>query len=391
MKRNPKLASLKANYLFPEINLRKNQFLSNNPGITLISLGVGDTTESIPKSITQALVHSSSRLGTTEGYSGYGPEQGIQPLREKISSQIYKNQILPEEVFVSDGAKCDLGRLQMLFGSHVSIAVQDPSYPVYIEGSLIQGVENIEFMRCSPENDFFPDLRTTQRTDLIYFCSPNNPTGAVATKKQLEDLVSFAQKNRSIIIFDSAYSSYIKDPSLPKSIFEIEGARNVAIEISSFSKLAGFTGIRLGWTVIPKELRYDDGFSVWADWNRITTTIFNGASNIAQYGGCAALEPKGLIEINALADFYMENASILRKAFLNSHHKVFGGLHAPYLWVYFKGRNSWDTFHYLLEKCHLLTTPGSGFGPAGEGFIRLSAFGKRENILQAVERLKIIL
>lgn len=391
MKRNPTLNSLKTNYLFPEINLRKKQFLSDNPGVSLISLGVGDTTEPIPQSISQALVHSSSRLGTCDGYSGYGPEQGIQRLREKIASQIYKNQILSEEVFVSDGAKCDLGRLQMLFGCHVSIAVQDPSYPVYIDGSLIQGVENIAFMRCTPENDFFPDLATIPRTDLIYFCSPNNPTGAVATKKQLEDLVNFAQNNRSIIIYDSAYSNYIQDPSLPKSIFEIDGAKNVAIEINSFSKLAGFTGIRLGWTVIPKELRYDNGFSVWSDWNRMTTTIFNGASNIAQYGGCAALEPEGLIEINALADFYMENASILRKTFQNSSHKVFGGLHAPYLWVNFKDRNSWDTFHYLLEKCHILTTPGSGFGPAGEGFIRLSAFGKRENILQAVERLKVIL
>jgi len=229
MKRNPHMAKLNANYLFPEINLRKRQFLSLHPEAALISLGIGDTTEPIPQSIVSSLVEASTSLGTFEGYSGYGPEQGSKALRNKISSKIYNGLAAPEDIFISDGAKCDIGRLQMLFGSDVSIAVQNPSYPVYIDGSLIQGVEKIFFMPCLPENDFFPDLSAVPKTGLIYFCSPNNPTGAAVTKYQLEKLVDFAEANHSIIIYDSAYSHYIQDPALPKSIFEIERDKKVAI------------------------------------------------------------------------------------------------------------------------------------------------------------------
>lgn len=382
------MSRLKANYLFPEINLRKKQFLAEHPEASLISLGIGDTTEPISESIAKSLVEASAGLGTSQRYSGYGPEQGVKELREKIAAKIYLNRVHPEEVFISDGAKCDLGRLQMLFGNDLSIAVQDPSYPVYIEGSLIQGVKEIISMPCSPENQFFPDLLALPRTDLIYFCCPNNPTGAVATKAQLEKLVKFAQVNRSIIIFDSAYASYIQDPLIPKSIFEIEGAKNVAIEISSFSKLAGFTGIRLGWTVIPQELKYDDGSSIKADWNRLTSTIFNGASNIAQAGGCAVFEEKGLEEISSLTKYYLENATIIKKTLEEIGFEVFGGVNAPYLWVRFKGQKSWDIFQRFLDQFHIVTTPGSGFGPTGEEFIRFTAFGHRENVLQAVERLK---
>lgn len=388
MKRNPNMSMLKASYLFPEINSRKRQFLAQHPDASLISLGIGDTTEPIPQSIVYSLEHASTGLGTAVGYSGYGPEQGFKALREKIASKIYSNLVEPEEVFVSDGAKCDLGRLQMLFGNDISIAVQDPAYPVYIEGSVIQGVKNIIFMPCTPENQFFPDLEIVPHTDLIYFCSPNNPTGAVATRPQLEKLVRFAEANRSIIIFDSAYANYIQDPLIPKSIYEIEGARNVAIEISSFSKLAGFTGVRLGWTVIPDELKYDDGSSVKADWNRLTSTIFNGASNIAQAGGCAVLEEKGLQEVSSLTKYYLENARIIKETLQKLEYEVFGGDNAPYLWVRFKGQNSWDIFQQILDQFHIVTTPGSGFGPAGEEYIRFTAFGHRENILQAVERLK---
>lgn len=388
MKRNANMALLKASYLFPEINLRKRQFLARNPDASLISLGIGDTTEPIPRSISDALAETSKNLGTLQGYSGYGPEQGGKVLREKIASKIYFDLVQPDEVFVSDGAKCDLGRLQMLFGNAISIAVQDPAYPVYIEGSMIQGVKDIVFMPCCPENRFFPDLETLPRTDLIYFCSPNNPTGAVATRSQLERLVKFAEANRSIILFDSAYASYIQDPSIPKSIYEIEGARKVAIEIGSFSKLAGFTGVRLGWSVIPEELRYDDGTSVKADWNRLTSTIFNGASSIAQAGGCAVLEEKGLQEVASMTKFYLENARIIRETLEELEYEVYGGVNAPYLWVYFKGRNSWDLFQEFLDKFHLVTTPGSGFGPAGEGYIRLTAFGRRKDVLEATERLK---
>lgn len=389
MKRNPNMTLLKANYLFPEINVRKQQFLAQHPDASLISLGIGDTTEPIPPSIATSLAIASSSLGTLERYTGYGPEQGVKALREKIASKIYSHLVQPEEVFVSDGAKCDLGRLQMLFGKETSIAVQDPSYPVYIEGSLIQGVKKIISMPCFPENQFFPDLEIVPRTDLIYFCSPNNPTGAVATRDQLENLVRFAQANCSIIIFDAAYANYIQDPSIPKSIYEIEGAKKVAIEISSFSKLAGFTGVRLGWTVIPEELKYDDGASVKADWNRLTSTIFNGASNIAQAGGCAVLEEEGLQEIASLTKFYLENARIIKETLEALGYEVFGGVNAPYLWVRFKGQNSWDTFQRFLDQFHIVTTPGAGFGPAGDEFIRFTAFGHRENILQASARLKV--
>lgn len=311
-------------------------------------------------------------------------------LREQIASKIYGNSVGNEEIFISDGAKCDLGRLQMLFGGDISIAVQDPAYPVYIEGSQMQGVKEIVFMTCCSENHFFPHLTTLPRTDLIYFCSPNNPTGAVATRDQLKALVQKARSNRSIIIFDSAYAHYIQEPDLPKSIYEIEGAKEVAIEINSFSKIAGFTGVRLGWTVIPKELKYDDGSSVKTDWNRLTSTIFNGASNIAQAGGYAVLDREGWKEVAKLTKFYLENAFILKKALEGLGYMVFGGINAPYLWVHFAGQNSWAVFQKFLNEYHLVTTPGLGFGPAGEEYLRFSAFGSRENILKAAARLKKI-
>jgi LL-diaminopimelate aminotransferase len=390
MKRNSNLALLKATYLFPEINQRKRQYLEKHPEVKLISLGIGDTTEPIPPSITAALVDAASALGTRHGYSGYGAEQGMRSLREKIASSVYGGRIRSDDIFVSDGAKCDLGRLQTLFGGEVSIAVQDPSYPVYVEGSIIHGVAEIVPMACLPENNFFPDLSTVPRTDLIYFCSPNNPTGAVATRVQLERLVAFAKKNRSIIIFDSAYAHYIQDPSLPKSIYEIEGAKEVAIEVGSFSKLAGFTGIRLGWTAVPEELRYDDGSSVRADWNRLLCTVFNGASNIAQGGGGAVLEKKGMGEIGSLIQYYLDNARRIKEALERCGYEVFGGDNAPYLWVRVRGKGSWEAFQYFLEELHLVTTPGVGFGEGGEGYVRFSAFGSREHIAEAIERLSII-
>ncbi|MBA2728865.1 MAG: LL-diaminopimelate aminotransferase [Parachlamydiaceae bacterium] len=388
MQRNPHLQKLKNQYLFPEITSRKNLFIEKNPEASLISLGIGDTTEPIPEYITESLSKNAAALGTIEGYSGYGAPQGLHSLRESIAAKVYSQKIHFNEVFISDGAKCDLGRLQMLFGNKVSIAVQDPAYPVYIDGSIIQGVETIILMPCTPENDFFPNLKELQRTDLIYFCSPNNPTGATATRQQLEQLVAFAVKNHSIIIFDAAYANFIQDSSLPKSIYEIEGAKQVAIEIGSFSKLAGFTGVRLGWTVVPDELKYDDGSSVKSDWNRLISTVFNAASNISQHGGQAVLEPKGWEEVQKLTKFYMENAKILKSTLEELGYAVFGGVHAPYMWVSTQGQKSWDTFHHFLERYHLITTPGSGFGPSGEGFIRLTAFGKREDILTAADRLK---
>jgi LL-diaminopimelate aminotransferase len=378
---------LQTNYLFPQVNLRKQEFLAKHPGAPLISLGIGDTTEPIPPFITQALTQKAASLGTEDGYSGYGPEKGMKALREKIAEKLYRNRVKVDDIFISDGAKCDIGRMQALFGCEVSIAVQDPAYPVYIDGSILQGVKDIVYMPCTPENHFFPDLNQVPRTDLIYFCSPNNPTGAAATRNQLEQLVAFAKANRSIIIFDSAYACYIRDPEIPKSIYEIEGAEEVAIELGSFSKIAGFTGVRLGWSIVPETLLYEGGESVKADWSRVSSTIFNGASNIAQAGGCAILEENGLREIDSLINFYMENTGLIREALVKQGYDVYGGLNAPYLWVRFKDRNSWDVFQDFLENYHLITTPGVGFGPSGENFIRFTAFGHRKNVLLAVERL----
>ena len=243
-------------------------------------------------------------------------------------------------------------------------------------------------MSCLPENNFFPDLENTKRTDLIYFCSPNNPTGAVATKEQLAKLVEFAKKNKSIILFDIAYSEFIQDKDLPRSIFEIEGAKEVAIEIGSLSKPAGFTGLRLGWSVAPKKLKFDDGSPVLADWKRVSGTLFNGSSNITQHGALAALDDKGLEEMKQTVSYYMENAKIIRECLNKLGIKVYGGDNAPYIWAEFPGKDSWDSFSEILEGAHIVTTPGVGFGPAGQDFIRFSAFGHREDINEAVERLK---
>ena len=387
VKRNPYFEKLNSSYLFPEINKRKREFLIKNPTAKLISLGIGDTTEPISPTIHTALVLGAEKLGHRETYSGYGPEQGSEQLRREIATKFYPGNIQADEIFISDGAKCDIGRLQMLFGGQVSIALQDPAYPVYREGSLIQGVSKITLLPCTPENDFFPDLSLAKGVDLIYFCSPNNPTGAAATYAQLEELVRFARQNRSIIIYDSAYAAYITDPTLPRSIFEIEGAAEVALETSSFSKVAGFTGVRLGWTVVPKALRFEEGSKVHNDWSRLTSTIFNGASNIAQQGGIGVLDPLGWAEAQAGVAFYKQNGALLKTALQNYGLNVYGGVHAPYLWAHFPGRSSWDVFQEFLEHYHLVTTPGSGFGPAGEGFLRLTAFSSRETLYEAVERL----
>ncbi len=399
VKRNKNLAKLQAGYLFPEINRRKNALLEKSPDAKVISLGIGNTTEPLTPHITEGLKKACEGMGTVGGYSGYGDEQGMTELRAKIAEKMYNGIVDADEVFTSDGAKCDCGRLQLLFGSEVSIAVQDPAYPVYVDGSVIAGAtgeynkdkelfDNIEYMSCTPENDFFPDLDILPRTDLIYFCSPNNPTGAVATKEQLKKLVDFAKKNKSIILFDAAYSEFVKDDSLPKSIFEIDGAREVAIEINSFSKPIGFTGVRLGWTLVPKELKFEDGSLVRDDWNRIMTTVFNGASNIVQLGGLAALDDEGLKEMREVIDFYMENARLIKEGLDSVGVKSYWTGNSPYIWAYFPGRKSWDVFSEILEKAHVVTTPGSGFGPAGEGFVRFSAFGHRDDVIEAVKRVK---
>ncbi|XP_050228231.1 probable LL-diaminopimelate aminotransferase, chloroplastic isoform X2 [Mercurialis annua] len=303
--RNVNMENLRSGYLFPEITLRENAHMQKKAHAKLIRLGIGDTTEPIPDMITSAMAQRVHGLSTIEGYRGYGAEQGNMELRNAIADRFYKDLgIKGQEIFVSDGAQCDISRLQMLFGSNVTVAVQDPSFPGYIDTSVIMGqagkieektgkYNNIVYMNCGAENDFFPDLSATSRTDIIFFCSPNNPTGNAASREQLQQLVEFAKVNGSIIVYDSAYSAYISDDEIPRSIFEIPGAKEVAIEISSFSKFAGFTGVRLGWTVVPEELLYSNGFSVIKDYNRIVCTCFNGASNIAQAGGLACLSEHG--------------------------------------------------------------------------------------------------
>jgi len=399
--RNQCIANIKAGYLFPEIAKRRREYQAAHPDAKIISLGVGNTTEPILPHINAGLVEGARRLGTVDGYSGYQDEGSLE-LREKISAVFYRGKFKANEIFISDGAKCDIGRLQLLFGAGTAVAVQDPSYPVYVDGSVLigaaggvapdgSGYNGITYLPCTMENNFFPDLSRIPSQCLVYFCSPNNPTGAVASKEQLNALVKTALEKDSLIVFDAAYSEYIRDPSLPKSIFEIEGARQCAVEVNSFSKSAGFTGVRLGWSVVPLELKYATGESVNADWSRVCATIFNGASNIAQAGGIAALDSEGMKEISSLTSFYLGNAKRIRDVLQKLGIQCVGGDNSPYIWAHFPGRDSWEVFSEILDKSQVITTPGAGFGPAGAGFIRFSAFGNRDAVEEACQRLCCII
>ncbi|KAL7199869.1 hypothetical protein ACSBR2_022054 [Camellia fascicularis] len=360
---------------------RELEHIKKYPNENVIRLGIGNATEPIPEVITLAMSDFTRALSTPEGYRGYGAEQGNKELRKEIVKTFYGDlPVKDTEVFVSDGSQCDISRLQLLLGSNVTIAVQDPSFPAYIDSSVIIGqaggfedetgkYQNIVYMKCGPQNHFFPDLSNTLRTDVIFFCSPNNPTGHAASREQLEQLVEFAKENGSIIVYDSAYAAYITDES-PQSIYEIPGGREVAIEISSFSKIAGFTGVRLGWTVVPDELLFSNGFPVIHDFDRIVCTWFNGASNVAQAGGLACLSPEGTKAMLAVVDYYKENANILAETFASLGLNVYGGVNAP------------------IVQTHIITVPGSGFGPGGEEFIRVTTFGHRETILEASTGLK---
>ncbi|XP_047173936.1 probable LL-diaminopimelate aminotransferase, chloroplastic [Vigna umbellata] len=400
--RSVNLESLQNGYLFPEISTRESEYSRRNPHARLIKLGIGDTTQPIPDIITSAMAEQALALSTAQGYKGYGPEQGNRELRRAIAETLYQGMEVKEnEIFVSDGAQCDISRVQMLLDSSLSIALQDPTFPGYADSSVIVGragrlnagsrkYKKIVYMKCEPENNFFPNLSKTPRTDLIFFCSPNNPTGSAASRQQLEQLVEFAKANGSIIIYDSAYAAYISDES-PRSIFEIPGAKEVAIEISSFSKFAGFTGVRLGWTVVPEELLYANGYPMIRDYDRIVCTCFNGASNIVQAGGLACFSAEGFGALKRTMGYYMENAKILVGTFESMGKKVYGGKNGPYVWVHFPGLSSWQVFNQILERAAIVTVPGIGFGPGGEGYIRVSAFGHRECILEASRRLTKVL
>ncbi|MEK6957825.1 MAG: LL-diaminopimelate aminotransferase [archaeon] len=402
VKTNPNYDKLVSGYLFPEINRRVNTFREKNRGVEVMHLGIGDTTHALAPSIVKAMHNAVEKLADEKTYTGYGDEQGNKELRKAIA-EYYKNrgvELATDEVFVSDGAKCDLANMQSIFSQEAIIAVQDPVYPVYVDTNVIAGrtgalnpkggFDGIVYMPCTEDNNFFPEV-PRQKVDLVYLCSPNNPTGATATKQQLGKFVDYARKNKAIILFDAAYNEYISDSSLPKSIYQIKGAMECCIEINSFSKSAGFTGVRLGWTIVPKSVSCENAApgKLNALWNRRQTTMFNGASNIAQEGGIASLSEKGIKENRKIIDYYMENARIIKKCFEGKGMKVFGGENAPYLWVKLpRGIKSWDFFDKLLAEAHVVCTPGSGFGSKGEGFVRLSAFGKRKETERAIESIK---
>ncbi len=400
---NSNYRKLAAGYLFPEIERRVRAFQAQNPSIKIHRLGIGNTTEALTPTVINGLKEGVERLADTESYSGYGDEQGSAELRRELS-RYYAGRgaaLEPDEFFISDGAKPDAGNIQSIFSAGSRVAFQDPAYPVYVDSNVIAGRSGpyepsrgnyggFVYMPCREEQGFIPEP-PAERVDLIYLCSPNNPTGAVADHRQLKKFVDYAREHKAVLIFDAAYAEYITDPALPRSIFEIEGARECAIEINSFSKFAGFTGVRLGWTAVPKTLTVEGSAAgeVHRCWLRRQTTFFNGASNIAQHGGLAVLSPAGLEECRGLIGYYMENARIIKKGLSDHGLTVYSGENAPYLWLKTPGSlSSWEFFDKLLREAHVVGTPGSGFGPSGEGYFRLSAFGHRADIEEAVQSIK---
>ncbi|TVP67085.1 MAG: LL-diaminopimelate aminotransferase [Leptolyngbya sp. LCM1.Bin17] len=401
---NSNYLKLKAGYLFPEIARRVNVFAEANPDAAIIKLGIGDVTEPLPAACRTAMIKAVEDMGDRDSFRGYGPEQGYLWLREKIAQHDFQARgcdIDPSEIFISDGSKCDCGNILDILGRDNSIAVTDPVYPVYVDTNVMAGhtgpanesgeYEGLVYLPINAENAFtarIPD----EKVDLIYLCFPNNPTGAVATKEHLQAWVNYAKAHGSIILFDAAYEAFITDPAIPHSIYEIEGARDCAIEFRSFSKNAGFTGTRCALTVVPKSLtgKAADGSDVALHtlWNRRQSTKFNGVSYIVQRGAEAVYSPEGQAQIKTLVDFYLENARIIREQLTTAGISVYGGVNAPYVWV--KTPNdltSWDFFDKLLHSCHVVGTPGSGFGAAGEGYFRISAFNSRENVNAAMQRV----
>ena len=404
VKINDHYLKLKAGYLFPEIARRVNTFAEAHPDAKIIRLGIGDVTEPLPQACRDAMIQAVQEMGDREKFKGYGPEQGYGWLREKIAQQDFQARgcdLDASEIFISDGSKCDTGNILDIFGKDNIIAVTDPVYPVYVDTNVMAGhtgeaneqgeYEGLVYLPVTAENDFTAPI-PTQKVDLIYLCFPNNPTGATATKAHLQDWVNYAKAHGSIIFFDAAYEAFITDPSLPHSIYEIEGAKDCAIEFRSFSKNAGFTGTRCALTVVPKTLtaKAADGSTVelWKLWNRRQSTKFNGVSYIVQRGAEAVYSPQGQAEVQALVNFYLENAQIIREQLTSAGLAVYGGINAPYVWVKTpQGLSSWQFFDQLLETVNVVGTPGSGFGAAGEGYFRISAFNSRANVEEAMQRI----
>jgi LL-diaminopimelate aminotransferase len=398
---NENYTKLKASYLFSDIAKRVNAFVAANPAKPVIRLGIGDVTEPLPRVCVDALHAASDEMASRATFKGYGPEQGYAFLREAIAQHDYAARgckIEADEIFVSDGAKCDCGNIQEIFAGDIRLAIPDPVYPVYIDTNVMAGrtgpnvdgrYSGVTYLDSTPANGYVPAIPSVA-TDLIYLCFPNNPTGAVATKTQLAAWIAYAKKNKAIILFDSAYEAYIRDPQIPHSIYELEGARDVAIEFRSFSKTAGFTGTRCAYTVIPKTLvAYDaagNAHPVHALWNRRHTTKFNGVAYPIQKAAAAIYTDAGKQQTKALIDFYLGNAKLVRDAMTKLGFTCIGGDNAPYIWVN-TGRDSWEFFDLLLNKAQVVCTPGAGFGKCGEGHVRISAFNSRENVEAALARI----
>jgi len=398
--RNSNFAKLSAGYLFPIVAKKRREYAAAHPDKKVISLGVGDTTHPLPKVVAKAMSDYALGLGTVEGYSGYDPVI-VDPVKAEIIKNFYaKMEVTADEVFVSDGSKCDLARFQTLWEGSAKVAIPDPAYPAYVDDTVISGhtggfnkekmgYDGIVYMPCNPDNDFFPDLSAAKGCDILYFCNPNNPTGACANRKQLEQLVKFCTEEQILCVFDAAYATYIRDADKPKSIFEIPGARKIAIETNSFSKSAGFTGVRLGWTVVPTEVKYGGGASLRDDYNRVFNTHFNGAANVALAGGLATLQ--NMPVVTQVIEYYQENTRLIMETFKElGFTGIYGGRNSPYIFVKFPGKGSWEAFDEILEKAQVITTPGVGFGPAGEGFVRVSSYGSRENVVEACRRFKAV-
>jgi LL-diaminopimelate aminotransferase len=401
---NDNYLKLKAGYLFPEIARRVSIFAEANPDAPIIKLGIGDVTEPLPEACRSAMIQAVEEMGDRNSFKGYGPEQGYLWLREKIAAHDFQArgcEIEAGEIFISDGSKCDCGNILDIFGDDNTIAVTDPVYPVYVDTNVMAGHtgscgENGEYaglmyLPINASNDFTSQI-PSQKVDLIYLCFPNNPTGAVASQHHLQDWVNYAKAHGSIILFDAAYEAFITDPTIPHSIYEIEGARDCAIEFRSFSKNAGFTGTRCAFTVVPKTLtakaRDGSDVEIWKLWNRRQSTKFNGVSYIVQRGAEAVYSQAGQAQIKDLIGFYLENAQIIRQQLTAAGIKVYGGINAPYVWVQTPHNlSSWDFFDQLLEKTYVVGTPGSGFGAAGEGYFRISAFNSRANVEEAMKRI----
>ncbi|MBI4783675.1 MAG: LL-diaminopimelate aminotransferase [Oscillatoriophycideae cyanobacterium NC_groundwater_1537_Pr4_S-0.65um_50_18] len=401
---NDNYLKLKAGYLFPEIARRVTAFAEANPEAKIIRLGIGDVTEPLPEACRTAMIKAVEEMGDRATFQGYGPEQGYAWLRQAIAQYDFQArgcEIDASEIFISDGSKCDCGNILDIFGANNAIAVTDPVYPVYVDTNVMAGhtgevndrgeYGGLVYLPISAENGFTAEI-PTQKVDLIYLCFPNNPTGATASREHLQAWVNYAKAHGSIIFFDAAYEAFITNPDLPHSIYEIEGARDCAIEFRSFSKNAGFTGTRCALTVVPKTLmgKAANGseVEVWKLWNRRQSTKFNGVSYIVQRGAEAVYSPAGQAQIKALVGFYMENAKIIREQLTAAGFQVYGGVDAPYAWVKTpQGLTSWDFFDKLLHSCHVVGTPGSGFGAAGEGYFRISAFNSRANVEEAMKRI----